>query len=52
MEATGQASLGLASVRRLCGEPIKYEDLADRIAGCSFLSLSTGNVTKAATTDA
>ncbi|WP_316527439.1 hypothetical protein [Kitasatospora brasiliensis] len=31
VEATGQASLGLASVRRLCGEPGGYEQLPERI---------------------
>ncbi|MCG7526761.1 hypothetical protein MHW47_20210 [Streptomyces sp. OfavH-34-F] len=35
VEATGQGSLGLASVRRLCGEPVGYERLAERIAACS-----------------
>ncbi|MFF2546028.1 hypothetical protein ACFVUY_26125 [Kitasatospora sp. NPDC058063] len=31
VEATGQAGLGLASVRRLCGEPVAYEQLPERI---------------------
>ncbi|MFG2915598.1 hypothetical protein ACGF0D_22270 [Kitasatospora sp. NPDC048298] len=31
VEATGRASLGLASVRRLCGEPVAYEQLPDHI---------------------
>lgn len=35
VEATGQASLGLAAVRRLCGEPVDYEELAARIATCA-----------------
>ncbi|MGW2545305.1 hypothetical protein ACWC5I_31615 [Kitasatospora sp. NPDC001574] len=39
VEATGQASLGLASVRRLCGEPVVYEELADRIATCAYQPL-------------
>ncbi|MFE1405001.1 hypothetical protein ACFW5D_15330 [Streptomyces sp. NPDC058770] len=35
VEATGQASLGLTSVRRLCGEPVGYGELAERIRGCA-----------------
>ncbi|MFF4093154.1 hypothetical protein ACFYYY_04690 [Streptomyces sp. NPDC001834] len=34
VEDTGQASLGLASVRRLCGEPVGYGGLAERITAC------------------
>ncbi|MFJ6214315.1 hypothetical protein ACIQGZ_13405 [Streptomyces sp. NPDC092296] len=52
VQATGQASLGLASVRRLCGGPITYQQLADRITACARRSLSTGGPTEAATTDA
>ncbi|MFE3073140.1 hypothetical protein [Streptomyces sp. NPDC059247] len=35
VEATGQAGMGLASVRRLCGGPTDYAGLADRIAACA-----------------
>ena len=35
VEATGQASLGLAAVRRLCGDPVTYEELAAGIADCA-----------------
>ncbi|WP_331744630.1 hypothetical protein [Kitasatospora sp. NBC_01300] len=52
VEATGQASLGLASVRRLCGEPVDYEGLAARISACSLQSPSTGGATEAATATA
>ncbi|MGW4647232.1 hypothetical protein [Kitasatospora sp. NPDC004289] len=34
VEATGQLSIGLASVRRLCGEAAAYGELAQRIAVC------------------
>ncbi|MFE0774967.1 hypothetical protein [Streptomyces sp. NPDC058861] len=34
VEATGRASLGLAAVRRLCGDPVGHEGLAARIAAC------------------
>ncbi|MFE6747198.1 hypothetical protein ACFVGM_15190 [Kitasatospora purpeofusca] len=51
VEATGQASLGIASVRRLCGEPVTYEELAGRIATCARSSLVTGGTTEASTTD-
>ncbi|MEU9131891.1 hypothetical protein AB0D08_27945 [Kitasatospora sp. NPDC048540] len=35
VEATAQASLGLAAVHRICGDPVGYEDLAHRIAACT-----------------
>ncbi|WP_052391627.1 hypothetical protein [Streptomyces sp. NRRL B-24484] len=35
VKATGQASLGLAAVRRMCGEPVVYENLAQRITACA-----------------
>lgn len=34
VEATGRAGLGLAAVRRICGEPVAYAALADRITTC------------------
>lgn len=34
IEALGQSSLGLAAVRRICGDPVRYEDLAHRITVC------------------
>ncbi|MGW4722168.1 hypothetical protein [Streptomyces sp. NPDC004291] len=42
VEATGQASLGLAAVRRLCGEPVGYKMLAARIAACGDRSRPCG----------
>ncbi|MEV0193264.1 hypothetical protein AB0I39_32625 [Kitasatospora purpeofusca] len=51
VEGTGQASLGIASVRRLCGEPVTYEELAGRIATCARSSLLTGGTIEASTTD-
>nr|BEK65141.1 hypothetical protein KPHV_23680 [Kitasatospora purpeofusca] len=51
VEATGQASLGLASVRRLCGEPVAYEELASRIATCARSLLSPGGAVAAGTAD-
>ncbi|WP_206670997.1 hypothetical protein [Streptomyces sp. CB01881] len=36
VEATGRASLGMTAVQGLCGEPVDYEGLADRIAACAL----------------
>lgn len=35
VEALGRASLGLAAVREICGEPVVHEDLAHRIKACT-----------------
>ncbi|MDQ0305649.1 phage tail protein X [Kitasatospora herbaricolor] len=35
VEATAQASLGLATVQRICGDPVAYDGLAHRIATCT-----------------
>ncbi|MFI9625262.1 hypothetical protein [Streptomyces sp. NPDC052042] len=40
VEATGQAGMGLASVQRLCGEPVGYDGLADRITACASSGLA------------
>ncbi|ROR43846.1 hypothetical protein EDD39_2015 [Kitasatospora cineracea] len=42
VEATGQSSVGLAAARRLCGDPVGYERLADRIAACAPQVTPTG----------
>lgn len=47
VEATGQASMGLTAVQRLCGDPVAYGGLADRIRACARRAPSPGGSTRA-----
>ncbi|MEV4616909.1 hypothetical protein AB0K43_30590 [Kitasatospora sp. NPDC049258] len=47
VEATGQASLGLAAVQRLCGGAVTYQELAARVAACAGRSLPDDGAAKA-----
>ncbi|MFJ2186710.1 hypothetical protein ACIOJE_01940 [Kitasatospora sp. NPDC087861] len=48
IEATGQASLGLAAVRRFCGNATSYQGLAGRIMACARQPLPASRATEAA----